>query len=114
MAWFLKILKVTDNIRNVIEKSIEILKVELTSGGEILDELKINRDIFQGDSLSPILFVITLYMDTLSILLRDMKAGYTSRDFRGKLITYSFMDDLKLSLDDLVTGVFSANSKNFQ
>ena len=35
-------------------------KVELTSGGETLGEVKINRGIFQGEGLSPILFVITL------------------------------------------------------
>ena len=31
----LNILKVADNIRNVIEKSIKNCKVELTSGGEV-------------------------------------------------------------------------------
>ena len=52
--------EVADNIRNVIEKSMKNWKVELTSGGETLGEVKINRVIFQGDVLSPILFVITL------------------------------------------------------
>ena len=52
--------EVADNIRNVIEKSMKNWKVELTSGGETLGEVKINRGIFQGDGLSPILFVITL------------------------------------------------------
>ena len=62
-AWILqclKILNVADNIRNMIEKSMRNWKVELTSGGETLGEVKINRVIFQGGSLSPILFVVTL------------------------------------------------------
>ena len=64
-------------------------KVELTSGRETLGELKINKRIFQGDSLSPILFAITL--TPLAILLRDVKAGYMSRSggVGKKSITYS-------------------------
>ena len=58
-------------------------------GRETLGELKINKRIFQGDSLSPILFVITLI--PLAILLRDVKAGYMSGWGGGgkKSITYS-------------------------
>ena len=47
-------------------------KVELTSSEETLDEVKINTGIFQGDTSSPIWFVITLI--PLTILLRDTKA----------------------------------------
>ena len=54
----LQIFKISDNIRNLIEKSMTKWKVELTSGGERLGEVKIKRGIFQGDSLSPILFVV--------------------------------------------------------
>ena len=32
-------------------------KVELTAGGQVLAEVKIQRGIFQGESLSPLLFV---------------------------------------------------------
>ena len=67
--------------------------MELTSGGETLGKVKINRDIFQGDSLSPILFVKTLI--PLSILLGDMKAGYMLGRFRRKINCSLFIDDLK-------------------
>ena len=53
---YFKIFKVTANTRNVIEKSMRNWKMELTSRGETLGKAK-NRGIFQGDSLSPILFV---------------------------------------------------------
>ena len=33
-------------------------KVELTAGGKTLEGVKIQRSIFQGDVLSPLLFVI--------------------------------------------------------
>ena len=59
--------------------------MELKSGEKTLGEANINRDIFQADRLSPILFAITLIH--LSILLRDMKAGYMLGEFREK-ITY--------------------------
>ena len=79
---YLKIFKEDDNIRNVVETSIKNSKVELKSVGKTLGEVKTNRDIFQADRLSPILFAITLIH--LSILLRDMKAGYLLGEFREK------------------------------
>ena len=68
-------------------------KVELTSGFSSTGWYK-NRGIFRGDSLSPILFVITLI--PLFILLTDMKAGYFLGEFRGKTNHLLFMDDSKL------------------
>ena len=79
-------------------------KVELTSGGETLGKVKIN--IFQGDSLSPILLVITLTL--LTILLGDMNPGYVVGESREKINHLLFMDELKLcgktmkELDSLV------------
>ena len=108
-SWILACLtmfKVADNIRNLIRKSTRSWTVELTSGGEMLGEVKIKRGIFQGDSLSPILFVLA--MIPLSIVLNNMKAGYTLGRNRGKLNHLLFMDDLKLygkslrELDSLV------------
>ena len=68
--------------------------VELTSGGEMPGEVKIKRGIFQGDTLSPILFVLA--MIPLSIVLKNIKAGYTLGRNRGKLNHLLFMDALKL------------------
>ena len=96
-AWILqclKIFKVADDIRNMIEKSMTNCKVELTSGEEALVEVKINRGIFQEDNLSPIFFAITL--TPLSILLQDMKAGYILGKFRGEINHSFFMVDLEL------------------
>ena len=48
-TWILqcfKIIKVTDNTRNVTKKSMKNWQVELTSGEETLDQVKINRGIF--------------------------------------------------------------------
>ena len=66
--------------------------MELTLGGETLGEVKINRGILnEGDSLQPILFVITL--KTLPILLRNMKLGYVIGEFRVEICNLLFIDD---------------------
>ena len=44
----LRIFKVANNISSVIENSMKNWKVKLTSGGETLVEVKMNRGIFQG------------------------------------------------------------------
>ena len=67
--------------------------VELTCGSETLRELPIKRGIFQGDVLSPLLFVITLI--PLTHILRTANPGYEFQS--GETINHLlFMDDLKL------------------
>ena len=45
----LKMYKISDEVINIIEKTMKTWKVELTSGGRSLAEAKIQRGIFQGD-----------------------------------------------------------------
>ena len=56
--------------------------------------VNIRRGIFQGDSLSPLLFVVALIL--LTIILRTLKQGYSFRKEKEKLNHLLFMDDLKL------------------
>ena len=51
---------VADNMQKVLVNSMEKWKTELTSGGQKLMTVKIRRGILQGDSLSPLLFVLAL------------------------------------------------------
>ena len=68
-------------------------KTELTSGNEVLGEVEIKRGIFQGDTLSPLLFVLA--MIPLTLVLRKAKAHYEFTN--GEKINHLFfMDDLKL------------------
>ena len=60
----------------------------------MLGTVDINRGIFQGDSLSPLLFI--MIMAPLSMILKDEQKGYKLGN-SGNLVNHLlFMDDLKL------------------
>ena len=64
-------------------------KTELTSCGETLGIVDVRRGIFQGDSLSPVIFAVRIV--PLTKILQDAKAGYTLGDV--KINRFFFMDD---------------------
>ena len=100
---------ISENITNFIKGSMTTWKTTLMTSGEILGEVEIKRGIFQGDSLSPLLFV--LCMIPLTLLLRKIKAGYEWERKQFKINHLLFMDDLKLfgknedQIDSLVNTV---------
>ena len=85
----LKMVGVADNIHRLLGQSMCNWKTVLTSNGDTLGEVSIQRGIFQGDSLSPLLFIIILI--PLSMTLNSTNYGYLlSKE------TLSFvLDDLK-------------------
>ena len=56
----LKMYKISVEIINFIKKTMKIWRVELTAGGKSLAEAKNQRGIFQGDAISPLLFIIAM------------------------------------------------------
>ena len=65
---------VAANTITFMKRSMAHWKTTLTAGGKTLCDVNIRRGIFQGDSLSPLLFVIA--MIPMTSLLRQHKAGY--------------------------------------
>ena len=73
--------------------------------------MKINGGIFQNDSLSPLLFLVSLLL--LALALRKIKQGCNFDKGRSKLNHFLFMDDLKLygasqpDIDSLIQTVYT-------
>ena len=85
---------VPESIQSLLVNSMEKWKVMLCSGNSELGEVKIKRGIFQGDSLSPLVFVLAFI--PLSLILRKTKAAYEFSESKEKINHLLFMDDLKL------------------
>ena len=78
----------------IISNSMANWKMVLTSGGTDLGQVDIRRGIFQGDSLSPLLFVSIML--PLTLVLRKMRAGYRFVKNMKPVNHLLLMDDLKL------------------
>ena len=100
---------VAENIKSLLVNSMEKWKVMLCSGNSELGEVEIKQGFFQGDSLSPLVFVLALI--PLSLILRKAKASYEFSESKEKINHLLFMDDSKLysrsekGLDSLVQAV---------
>lgn len=68
--------------------------LELTLSGENLGDTHIQRGIFQGDSLSPLLFVLCMIQMTLT--LGKVEASYEWDQKELRVNHLLLMDDLKL------------------
>ena len=94
-SWILKCLKIygiASNIITFMERSMQLWITTLTILNETIGIVRIKRGIFQGDSLSPLLFIICLI--PLTQILDKTKIGYK---IENKLINHLlYMDDLKL------------------
>ena len=87
-SWIIHCLEtvgINEKIRRLLAESMKSWQVELISGEENLGEVNIRRGIFQGDSLSPLLFVVWL-----------LPPGYHFASNEQKAKHLLFMDDLKL------------------
>ena len=90
----LEMFGIAENVRQFLANSMKNWKLTLTANGTNLGEVKVTRGIFQGDSLSPLLFVIC--MIPLSLVLRKTKAFYEWGNKQYRINHLLFMDDLKL------------------
>ena len=88
----LDMMGVATNIGRFLGKAMGMWKTTLTIDNDTIGDVKIRRGIFQGDSLSPILFIMALI--PLSIVLQNRQNGYKINDITVNHLLY--MDDLKI------------------
>ena len=104
-SWIMKcaaLYKLAPNVVTFLSNSMPMWRTNIrlnhNNGAIEVNEVMIRRGIFQGDSLSPLLFCLTL--DPLSKLLNDTNNGYnlcSGRHNQHTTINHSlYMDDLKL------------------
>ena len=84
---------ISDNDRNILKKSMQQWMLALTSNGESLGDVDVKGGVFQGDSLLPLLFVLS--MVPLSLILRKVNTNYEWRNKEYKLNHFLFMDDFE-------------------
>ena len=56
----LEMFGIANNVQDFLNNSMKSWKLELNASGKTLGEVDIKREIFQGDSLSPLLFVFCM------------------------------------------------------
>lgn len=83
---------IATNVKRILINSMNNWNTLLSSGNISIGQIDIKRGIFQGDTLSPLLFVIALI--PLTLVLRKTRFAY---NLNGEQINHLlFMDDLKL------------------
>ena len=90
----LKFFGICENIENLLDNAMTKWKTNLLLNGENLGTVSIRKGIFQGDSLSPLLF--TIAMIPLTKILQASKQGYEFSKQSAKISHLLYMDDLKL------------------
>ena len=76
-SWIMECLDMigaADAVKCLLGESLKTWRTNLTVNDECLGKVNIRRGIFQGDSLSPLMFVLALF--PLSVILRKVTAGY--------------------------------------
>ena len=86
--------KLFDKIINDFIYDMKNWWVELFVGGQSKREVKIQRDIFQGDSLLPLLFVMA--MISFNQILRKYTGATTFQNHRKRINHLMYLDDIKV------------------
>ena len=85
---------ISENLRTFLQKSMQQWRLSMTANGEDLGEVNVKRGISQGDSLLPLLFVLS--MMPLSLIFKKVNACYNWGKKEYKLNHLLFMNDLNL------------------
>ena len=110
----LESLHVPDSIRKVVSVLLKRWRVRLVYNQDSLCHTKIDKGILQGDSLSPLLFVLCLEPLSRLINSRCKKAGFEDAETSFKTNHLIFIDDIKLlASDEEELGKLSEITKKF-
>ena len=90
----MEIFGIAEKLRTLWQKSMQQWRLSLTANGEDLGEVNVKKEYFQGDGLSPLLFVLSVM--PLPLILKKVNACYKCGKKEYKLNHLLFMDDLKL------------------
>ena len=90
----LKVYKISHEVINFIKQNLKTWRDDLTAGGGSIAETKIQRGIFQGDALLPLLFIIAIM--PLNHILRKYAVRYKLSRSQWKINHLMYMDDIKL------------------
>ena len=90
----LKMYKITNQILQFIEKTIQTWRVKFIAGGKCLEQVRTQRGIFQRDAKPPLLFVIA--MMPLNHILRKCTAGFKINKSLEKINHLRYIDGIKL------------------
>jgi Reverse transcriptase (RNA-dependent DNA polymerase) len=96
-SWLMECLemyRISRRVRTFLAGEMAKWTTELTSAGRMLGQVPIRRGIFQGDSLSPLLFIMA--MIPISNTLNRMKKGYEMEKGNKMISHLLYMDDLKM------------------
>ena len=105
----LTMFKIANNVQNRLHYVMSFWKDELSSNSQNFGNVEIKREIFQGDSLSPLRFIIGLV--PLTLILRKCKEAYKFSNSKERINHLLYMNDLKLNgktykgLDSLIQTV---------
>ena len=99
----LKVFKISHEVMNFIEKTVKTWRMGLIARGKSLTETNIQRRIFQGDALSPSLFIIAMMPG--NYIPRKCMAGHKLSGSQEKTNHLMYMDDIK---------VFATNEKKLE
>ena len=86
--------EIAENLKTFLQKSMPQWSLSLMANGEHLGKVNVKREIFQGDTLLPLLFVSS--MVPFSLIIKKVNAYCKWGKKEYKLNHFLFMDDLKL------------------
>jgi hypothetical protein len=90
----LNLMKIDPKVVSLLTAAMQKYRTTLVCDNSEIGEVKISRGIFQGDSLSPLLFVMALF--PLSQLLATSNRGFKYNKSDPNISHLWFVDDLKL------------------